>query len=158
MIQSDEVTKAAGAFEARWTLLALARVNPTLAEALQEQCELYYEATVSGTKAQKAEHAEALIRGYAAAVQEMQRFDVADDAYLIGRYQDLVVVVSNGKAARQTVAELNGEDTSIKRVVLLTPDEIAYLAKTVRGFDKLADIKHHFPNAEVIERKSEGDK
>ena len=48
MYQSDAVTKAASAFEARWTMLSLKRVDEELYEALAEQRELYYQAMING--------------------------------------------------------------------------------------------------------------
>jgi hypothetical protein len=151
MIQADEVTKAASGFETRWTMLSLRRVNGALADALREQKELYHQATVSGTKRQQQEHAEALIRGYAAAISAMEAAGEADNTYSVGRHDGTVVIVGATKMPMGMLADK--PDPSVKRVIVITADEIAFLFDTLPAFQKIADIKHLFPGAEVVEQE-----
>jgi hypothetical protein len=149
MLQDDKVTVASSAFEARWTMLALKRVDTELYDALQEQQNLYYEATVQGNEDDIKTHAEALVRGYAAAVVTMEQARQPDDAYLIGRHNGMVVVISGQKAVQTKLVELT---TTGERAVLMSPDEVALLLGSMRGLTAIAAIKQLFPGAEVIDR------
>jgi hypothetical protein len=146
MRQDDNVTKASSAFEARWTMLALKNVDAELYEALREQRSLYYEAIMHGTEDDIKAHAEALVRGYAAAVNAMEEAEYPDSAYLIGRHNGTVVVISGQKAAQAKLVELASTG---ERAVLMSPDEVALLLGSLQG---LSTIKQLFPGAELIDR------
>jgi hypothetical protein len=146
MFQDDYVTKAATAFEARWTKLALKRVDPELSLALQEQIELYFEACIDGAQEDIKRHGEALARGYASAVMAMETARYHDDAYLIGRHNGVVVVISDQKAVQSKLVDLA---SSGERAVLMSPDEVALLMGSLEG---ISTIKQLFPGAEVIDR------
>jgi hypothetical protein len=147
MFQHDSVTKASNAFEARWTMLALKRVDNELYEALQEQQGLYYEATVQGSEDDIKAHAEALVRGYAAAVVTMEQAEHPDDAYLVGRHNGMVVVISEHKAVQNKLVELASTG---ERAVLMSPDEVALLMGSMQGLSMISAIKQLFPGAELI--------
>jgi hypothetical protein len=149
MFQDDYVTRVASAFEARWTMLALKRVDSELYGALKEQQALYYEATVHGTSDDIEAQGRALARGYAAAVHAMQQADYPDDAYLVGRHNGMVVVISNQKATQSKLVELASTG---ERAVLMSPDEVAVLMGSMRGLTAIGAIKQLFPGAEVIDR------
>jgi len=145
----DTITTAASAFEARWTMLALKRVDRDLHDALRDQQALYYEAHMHGTPADIEAQGRGLVRGYAAAVNAMEQAEQADDAYMIGRHNGMVVVISDQKAVQSRLTEVvsTGE-----RAILMSPDEVALLMGSIEGLSTLAAIKKLFPGAEVIER------
>jgi hypothetical protein len=151
MYQSDAVTKAASAFEARWTMLSLKRVDEELYEALAEQRELYYQAMINGALNDQDVQGKALVRGYAKAVHAMESANMPDDSYLVGEYEGLMVVVSGQKVAFDRWEERN----NIGRIIIISPDEVAYLFATVNGLEQIEDIKRMFPGAEIIERIKE---
>jgi hypothetical protein len=144
--KNDYITDAASAFEARWTMLALRRVDHELHEALREQQGLYYEATMHGAPGDVATQGRALVRGYAAAVNAMEQAGHHNDAYLVGRHNGVVVVISDQKAVQSRLVDIasNGE-----RAILMSPDEVALLMGSLEG---LSMIKQLFPGAEVIDR------
>lgn len=147
MTVSEAVTNAAAGFEARWTMLALKRVDPQLYEALNEQRELYYQATVHGDEADIARHGIGLTRGYMTAVRVMEDRRVPDDAYMVGRYNGLVVLISDQKAVQARTMDFAGE-----KAIVISPDEVALLVSSVNG---LAALKQLFPGAETIDRYPE---
>jgi predicted signal transduction protein with EAL and GGDEF domain len=138
--QLDVASQAAIAFEARWTLAALKRVDPDLHAALLEQSAIYSQATMFGSAHDAAEHQKALARGYALAVSTMEASGAEDDAYMIGNHNGLMVAISHQKAVQQRVPH----------AIVLSPDEVALLCSVVKGMDKLAQIKQHWPGAELI--------
>jgi hypothetical protein len=73
------------AVEARWTFLALLRVDADIAERLFEQRSRFNRACVTGTADDIEQEGAALCRGYAAAVAALQAARVEDDPYLVGR-------------------------------------------------------------------------
>ena len=149
--QSDAVTKAASAFEARWTMLSLKRVDEELHDALAEQRELYYQAMINGASDDQDIQGKALVRGYAEAVHAMESANMPDDSYLTGEYEGLMVVVSGQKVVFDRWEERN----HIGRIIIISPDEIAYLFSTIKGLEQIEDIKRMFPGAEIIERIKE---
>lgn len=149
MQQWDQVTKAASAFEARWTFLSIKRVDPDLYQALREQSETYHQACMLGTEQDAQQQAEGLVRGYAAAIRAMENSGIEDTAYLVGRYAGMTVVISEQKAAQERVRELTD---SGERAVLLSPDEVAAMFAACESLKRIAAIKQLFPGAELIER------
>jgi hypothetical protein len=137
-----QVADAASAFESRWTLRALQRVDPELAALLNEQERLWGEALVTGSEAEIEEQTAAMCRGWAKVTARMQ--DEPDDAYLIGADSSgRKVAIGNQRAAMARVRKIHGE-----AVCWLTPDEVATLFYAQQ---ELAKIKGAFPGAEVIE-------
>src|SRR3954447_1575738 len=82
---SREISAAAVALERRWTLAALKRVDPDLAERLSKQQELFNRAAVTGTIEEVEAHGAAMCRGYAAAVRALEANSEPDDAYTLGQ-------------------------------------------------------------------------
>lgn len=144
-----EVAAGAALFESRWTMLALQRLDPGLAEALADQAARYHEAQFMGEARDIAVEGAALVRGYHAAASAMERAQVSDDAYVIGRCPKTGTVVAIGqqKHAIERVRTLYGED-----VVWITPDEVASLFGAVEDLKAISAIKRRFPGAEVIHR------
>jgi hypothetical protein len=148
------VSSAASAFEGRWTMLALRRVAPTLAEDLDAQRELWHEAQflyrsrADGHDELLAQGA-AMCRGYAAAVLACEDAGMEDDAYVLGRClrTGTTVAITHQKAAGERVRELHGE-----KVVLLSPDEVASLFGSIEALKAISAIKQRFPGAEIIEK------
>jgi hypothetical protein len=147
--KNDYITDAAAAFEARWTMLALRRVDHELHEALREQQGLYHEATMHGSPSDIGAQGQALVRGYAAAVNAMEQSGHHNDAYLVGRHNGVVVVISDQKAVQSRLVDIasNGE-----RAILMSPDEVALLLNSIEGLSAVTAIKQLFPGAEVIDR------
>ena len=137
-----QVADAASAFESRWTLRALKRVDPELAALLSEQERLWGEALVTGSEAEIEEQTAAMCRGWAKVTARMQ--DEPDDAYLIGMAPNgLKVAIGNQRAAMARVREMHGE-----AVIFVTPDECATM---LAAQQELAKIKGAFPGAEIID-------
>lgn len=137
------------AFERRWTLAALKRVNPDLAQRLLEQRALFDQAVVTAPAEEIELHGAAMCRGYAAAVRALEAAQEPDDAYLIGKCPrtGYTIAIGEQKAAAERVREIHGE-----RVVWVTPDELASIMNSVEAFKPIAAIKRLFPGAEIIER------
>lgn len=144
-----EVGAAARTFEARWTNLALRRVDSGLATRLFEQRGLFDQACITGTVDEVELHGAAMCRGWSAAVRAMEQADEPDDAYMLGSdpATGLKVAVGQSKASVGRVAELHGQD-----VVWVTPDEVAALMASVEAFKFAYAVKQHFPGAELIQR------
>jgi len=144
-----EVSTAAKSFEARWTNLALRRVDSALATRLHEQRGLFDQACVTGTADEVELQGAAMCRGWAAAVRAMEQSGEPDDAYMLGSdpTTGLKVAVGHSKASVGRVAELHGQD-----VVWVTPDEVAGLMASVEAFKFAHAVKQHFPGAEMIKR------
>lgn len=151
---TQNVAAAAAAFESRWTMLSLRRVDADLAANLTAQRELWHEAQflyrsrADGHDELLAQGA-AMCRGYAAAVQAMEDANAEDDAYMLGYdpKTGTTVAITPQKAVGDRVRELHGE-----RVVLLSPDEVASLFGSIEGLKAIAAIKQRFPGAEIIEK------
>lgn len=137
-----EVTEAASAFESRWTLAALRRVNPDIGGRLHAQVALWREAATSGSAEAIDKQGGALVRGYRKAVEVMSV--VEPDAYVVGRCPDsgFTLVIGHCPATAKEAAEAEGEGA-----VWLTPDEVANLLPKLSGFATLAAIKRAFPGA-----------
>lgn len=149
MVQQECV--AAAAFESRWTLRALRRVDGELCEAIEDQLSLFHEALVTASdEALIVEHGEAMCRGWSAAVRRMESAAEPDDAYLLGICvkTGLKVAISDQRAASARVREVHGE-----RAIFMTPDEAAAM---VAGLQGIAAVKALWPNSEVIEVRGKG--
>ena len=143
-----EITAAAVVYEARWTLAALRRVDPGLGARLDRQIALWGEASREGDEEDVLEQGEALCRGYAKAYEIMGAAGVEDDAYHVGRDDDLILAIGPSIASAERVREVLGESA-----VFLTPDEAAGLLRSLGGFETIAAIKRAWPGA-VVERAS----
>ncbi len=150
----ENVAADAAAFEGRWTMLSLKRVDPDLADDLDAQRDLWHEAKflyrsrADGHDELVAQGA-ALCRGYAVAVRTMEEVAAEDDAYVIGRCPrtGTTVAVTQQKAAGERVRELYGEPT-----IILSPDEVASLFGSIEALKAIGAIKQRFPGAEIIEK------
>jgi hypothetical protein len=131
------IADAQRAFESRWTLQSLRRVNPELYVRFTEQQEITAEAQVTGSDSERRAQEEALERGWRALVTAMQ--NQPENAYLTGLdgRTGLRVAISEQLAVR--VVEQDGE-----RMIHLTPDEVATLLASVQG---IALIKQLLPGA-----------
>ena len=139
-----QVAEAAKAFESRWTLTALKRVEADLHRLFNEQQDLYHQALITGSDREVEEQAAAMCRGWAAIARAMETTGVEDDAYLLGFHgaTGTKVAIGEQKHAIARVRELHGD-----KVVWITPDEVAAL---VGGMELLKAAKGVFPDAEVI--------
>lgn len=144
-----EVSTAALAFERRWTVAALKRVDPVLAGRLREQQSLFDRATVLGGAEEIERQGAAMCRGYAATVRAMEAAAEPDCSYVIGKCPrtGFTIAIGEQKAAADRVREIHGE-----RVVWVTPNELASIMNNIEAFKPIAAIKRLFPGAEVIER------
>ncbi len=135
---------AAAAFESRWTMRALRRVDSALYEAIEEQRLFFNEAIWSGEDDQIAEHGKAMCRGWIAAVQRLESAQEPDDAYFLGQdtTSGTMVAVGASSAAVARVRELHGD-----RVVWITPDEVAAM---FAGMQSVATVKALWPGAEIV--------
>lgn len=142
-----QVSTAAAAFEARWTILSLGRVDPSLADRLREQRDLFNAAVVTGTAEQVEVHGAAMCRGYAAACGALEQAGAPDDAYVLGSDPATGVRVAIGvqRAAAARVREVHGEG-----VIWLTPDEVAaMMAASGDAAHFVGTVKRLFPGAVV---------
>ena len=93
------VTDAAVAFEARWTLAALKRVDPDIHRRLVEQRSRFNEACLTGTAADVELHGAAMVRGWRAAVRTLEQVAEPVGAYLVGEADGLRLAIGHQKAA-----------------------------------------------------------
>jgi hypothetical protein len=139
---TGDITEAAAAFEARWTLAGLRRTNPGIGERLVAQVELWHAAAAGGSAEAIEAQGMALVRGYRKAVEIMST--VEPDAYVVGKCQEtgFTVVIGHCPATAKHAADAEGKDA-----VWLTPDEVANLLPKLSGFQTIAEIKRAFPGA-----------
>lgn len=146
-----DITAAATAYEARWTLAALHRVDPDISSRLRRQIGLWNDATRSEDFEQVDLQGAALIRGYRKAVEVMTMSGAADDAYQIGKDEasGLTLAIGHQIASAEHVGVMHGPD-----VVFITPDEIAGLLNSLDGFAAIAAMKRAWPGAVALPQKS----
>lgn len=140
------ISEAASAYEARWTLAALHRVDSGIYFRLKRQTDLWLAASRHGDASEITMHGEGLVRGYRKAFEVMVAADEPDDAYWIGRDEasGLVLAIGNQQAAAPRVAELHPQ------AVFCSPDELAGLLASLGGFETIAVIKRAFPGAVAL--------
>jgi hypothetical protein len=142
------VAEAALPFERRWTFAALKRVDADIYCRLIAQVGLFDRAIVTGTPEDIELHGAALCRGYAVAIQTLERAAEPDDAYMFG--QDMRsgfrVAIGRQKAVAQRVREVHGET-----VVWIAPDEVATIVANLEAFKPVVAIKRLFPGAEMLD-------
>lgn len=140
----DRVNAAAATFESRWTMRALQRVDAELAQAVEDQNQLFAESLIIGDEKDIIDHGEAMVRGWAIAVSRMESANVDDDAYILGQcfQTGLKVAVGLHRASSARVRELHGD-----MIVFLHPDEVA---SVFAGMQILAKIKSLWPDAEIV--------
>lgn len=136
---------AARAFEKRWTLATLRRVDPELHALLLGQQADWHESLVKGDMHDLVDQTDAMCRGWAAAVKALETRQVAEDAFLVGMFQDFTVVISE---QRQDLAELRRR-LGTDQVVIVTPDEVA--AIVVGLGDTVKAVKDLWPDAEIFD-------
>jgi hypothetical protein len=146
-----EISKAAAAFEQRWSMRALQRVDGQLYVKLMAQKQDTDQAfIVSGGAdgiSEVERHAPVMCRGWAAAIKAMEESGEEDDAYMIGWDARTGARVAIGpRVCADRVVEAQG-----KRCTLLTPDEIATMYVGLEGFKTIDAIKQKFPGAEVVD-------
>lgn len=146
---TTRVAAAATAFEARWTLAALFRVDPEIHRRMQRQIGLWHTAAKAGEEAEVVAQGEALMRGYRRAVETMEAANEADDAYLIGKDEasGLVLAIGHQVAAADRVATLHPD------AVWISPDEIAGILNSLDGFRFILEAKRHFPGAVALPKR-----
>jgi hypothetical protein len=142
------VAEAALPFEARWTLAALRRVDHDLHRRLLDQRDFFDQALVISTAQDIEVHGAALCRGYAIAIQALERAAEPDNAYMLGQdvRSGFRVAIGQQKAAAQRVRDVHGD-----KVVWVTPDEVATIVANLEGFKSIALIKRLFPGAEILD-------
>jgi len=140
------VTEAALAFEARWTQRALKFHNPKLSEQFEAQLGRYDAAMNSGNSTEIDTEGSRLCRAYGVIAADMQKANVPDDAYVIGRDRGgLTIAISAVPSARDRVRDLYGD-----AVIWFSPDEVATLIAMDERAQKIAAVKASFPGAEII--------
>lgn len=139
------VAPAETAFRSRWRLGTLARVDGELHRLLSEQIDLYNAALVTGSDSEARTQAEAMVRGWRAAVAALESPLQPDDAYFVGFDPNTGtrVVVAEQLTAVGRIQRVEGE-----RVVLVTPDEVA---RMVAGMAIVSEVKQFFPDSEILE-------
>ena len=139
-----QVGAAAEAFESRWTMAALRRVDADLHQRFSEQQSLYHQALITSNDQEIEEQAAAMCRGWAAIARAMEAAEAEDDAYRLGFHAatGTKVAIGEQKHAIARARELHGD-----KVIWITPDEVAAL---VGGMELLKAAKGVFPDAEVI--------
>jgi hypothetical protein len=149
-----EVSDAAQAFEARWMMLSLQRVDPELAMALQEERDAFDQATIVGSSNEVENLGASVCRGLAAATKAMESAGAAETAYMLGADPatgfKLAIGMNKGSAGR--VRQMHGEDYTFH-----TPDELAAILGTRiadgdRQVDFMVSVKTLFPGAELVQR------
>lgn len=145
----EKASRAAELFEGRWTLNALLRVDPDLHEALEDQQGRFHESLSTKNDVEIAEQGEAMCRGWAAAIQAMERSGEAQDAIHIGTFGPVVVAIGRQRYAPEWVRDQYGEG-----IVWLTPREVAALHFRVMEAE---NVKRLWPDVEIVGvRKKEG--
>ena len=149
-----ETSAAAAAFERRWTLLALRRVNRELAARLQQQRELFDKMCSAGTAYQIEVQGAALCRGYLVSTKAVEAAAEPDDAYMLGLdpTSGLKVAIGHQRAAVERIVEVHGQ-----RTCWVSPDEIAVMMASVEQFKKIAEVKQSFPGAEIMDLRRRDD-
>jgi hypothetical protein len=149
-IWHQRVAQAALTFEGRWTMLALRRLDPVLADRLGEQVGRFHRVCVVGQPGAIARHGEATVKGYAEAGQRLEQAEVPDDAYQIGRCPrtGTMIVVGERKAVLERAQALYGPN-----VIHFTADELATLVGSVQALKDIAAIKLKWPGADVTGAK-----
>jgi hypothetical protein len=135
-------------FESRWTLAALRRADADLHRRFRDQQALFDSAMLTGSAGDIERHGAAMCRGYAVAIQALERAAEPDDAYMLGQdgHTGFRVAIGQQKAAASRMRELHGD-----RVVWLTPDEVAAIVANLESFKPIAAIKRLFPGAEMLD-------
>lgn len=142
-----DITAAAVAYEARWTLASLFRTSSDIAGKLNRQIVLWNAAARDGDHDEIELQGRALIRGYRKASEIMSASGAEDDAYTIGKDEasGLTLAIGHQIASAEHVAQKYGPD-----VVFLTPDEVAGLLNSLNGFAAIASMKRAWPGAVAL--------
>jgi hypothetical protein len=132
------VAEASRAFDSRWTMRALRRVDAALAAKFETALADWHETCLTGDDADIKEIGAGIVRGYSVIVAKMEAAAAEHDAYLRGvcLRTGTVVIISDNKACEDIGA------------IHLTPDEVASL---VGGLETLKQAKAVFPGCEVID-------
>lgn len=139
----NEATEAARQFEQRWMRETLKRLDPGLAEAVQEQAEMLRAAVELKSDHEVTVHAAAMLRGWAAATKAMQLAGIAEDGVLIGEFGGITVAVGRQETVPSELVERYG-----KELAYLRPREVAAMYMHYR---QAQDVKVLWPDAEIIE-------
>ena len=144
------ITAAATAYEARWTLAALYRVDPDIHGRLRRQIDLWTEASRQGEEDEIVLQGEALVRGYRRAFEILTASGAEDDVYLLGvdEASGLRIAIGHQVAAADRVAALHPD------AVWISPDEVAGLLNSLGGFQTVLAIKRRFPGAVALPQRS----
>jgi hypothetical protein len=147
-----EVSDAAQTFEARWMTISLQRVNPELADALQEQRDIFDQMTITGSSDDVEVHGAATCRGFAAATRAMEAAEIGDTAYWLGSdpVTGFKLAVGPHKGSARRVREIHGPD-----YIFHSPDELAaILGERIADGDRtagfLTSVKQLYADAEMV--------
>lgn len=138
----QKTNNAAAMFETRWTMDALYRVAPDLPEAIEDQRSMFYEILVTGEDREIIEHGEAMCRGWAKAIETMEKSGIADDAYHIGTFGEVTVMIGREKTMPPWLREQYGNE-----VQYLNPREVAAMFMQIRHVEV---VKALWPDAEIV--------
>jgi hypothetical protein len=131
-----------------WRLASFRVSAASLHRRLLDQRDLFDQALVTGTHQDIEVHGAALCRGYAIAIQALERAAEPDNAYMLGQdvRSGFQVAIGQQKAAALRVREMHGD-----KVVWVTPDEVAAIVANLEGFKPITLIKRLFPGAEILD-------
>lgn len=134
----ERVATAARAFESRWTIRALRRIDAELADRFDAALSDWHETCLTGDDADIKELGGGIVRGYEVITKRMEDAGADHDAYMTGTcYRTgTQVIISTNKACSDIGA------------IHITPDEVAAL---VGGMETLKQAKSIFPGCEVID-------
>lgn len=138
------IARAASAYEARWSWLALRRVDPDIAGRLDRQRKLYETAKATRSIDGVTQQGQGLCRGYRKAVEAMEAAQEPEDNYLVGQCPrtGLRIVISDNPGVAQTAGESMG-------CGWFSPDEIAALFADTEGARALMAVKRAWPGATI---------
>jgi hypothetical protein len=75
----------------------------------------------------------------------MEKSNIADDAYLVGRFGDVTIAVGRSAKSSQRARDVHGDG-----VVWLTPREVAAMFFQIR---EVETVKALWPDAEIVSVK-----
>jgi len=153
----QKVLEVRAKFEGRWMMLSLHRVDEELYKNLMEQNDIFDDVSITGSVEDVEEHGEATIRGYEIAIKRMEKSEIEDDSYMMGRcpMTGLKIAIGSKKGSTKRVREVYGQD-----VVFMSPDELATIVAfrgdvERKGIIFIEAVKKQWPGAELIKRYEE---
>lgn len=140
------------AFDARWTMSALERVDRELAERLRSQVSKFHKSLLMSELDEVQKHGAATVRGYRRAIETMDTARAEPDAYLVGQdsQSGLRVVVSRTNATLTNPPADLGENVFIVQVdelarLFASTPNLAFIAAVAKAVPGCGVYVHHTP-------------